>query len=101
MPPYFNAIINAYIFISLACPYSIPPYNVSDPIRSNISSFKFHTNELEFVGFLAVFNLLFHFKKMKFGAVVWAIVKTILVAEAFALATYGTDDPNKMKEERR
>ena len=50
MPPYFNAIINAYIFISLACPNSISSYNVSDPIRSNISSFKFHTNEFPNIG---------------------------------------------------
>ena len=35
MLSYFNAIINAYIFISFACPNSIPSYNVSDPICSN------------------------------------------------------------------
>ena len=39
--------------------------------------------------------------KMEFGALFWTIVKTILAAEAFAIATYGFDDPNKFKEERR
>ena len=38
---------------------------------------------------------------MNFGAAVWTILKTTLVAGVFVVATYGMDDPNAMKEERR
>ena len=38
---------------------------------------------------------------MNFGAAVWTVFKVLLVAEGIAVATYGMDDPNAPKEERR